>query len=274
MSPRSAAVSMQAVFEQKRRLGAEFRAAASECRRRHRLWPQSKRDLRPVLPGAERRAPAMGVHSWRLLASERQERRARPRGADAECGLRGRDAELRSMRAGDAANHRRADAALHDLSARERSRALVSIHSSSTSPAPPPAVTSLRFWFATRHFPFIRSTLAISGLLQLEPIAMLPAGRILGLDAATARELSPALKHTQSRHENWHRRRRAGIRRIPAAIFRAGPAMEYGVSRSEGPRPFQRHRRSGERRCAGRSRAPTGESRRCHAQARGIPLKK
>lgn len=41
---------------------------------------------------------------------------------------------------------------------------------------------------------FIGSALAISGLLELEPVAMLPAGRILGLDMATARALSPALK--------------------------------------------------------------------------------
>lgn len=41
---------------------------------------------------------------------------------------------------------------------------------------------------------FIRSALAISGLLWLEPVAMLPAGRILGLDLATARALSPGLR--------------------------------------------------------------------------------
>src|SRR5918993_4999983 len=45
---------------------------------------------------------------------------------------------------------------------------------------------------------FIRSALTISGLLLLEPIAMLPAGRILGLDAQSARELSPALKSPNS----------------------------------------------------------------------------
>ncbi len=41
---------------------------------------------------------------------------------------------------------------------------------------------------------FIRSALAISGLLELEPVSLLPAGRILGLDLPTARALSPALK--------------------------------------------------------------------------------
>jgi len=41
---------------------------------------------------------------------------------------------------------------------------------------------------------FIKSSLAISGLLDLAPVAMLPAGPILGLDAAAANELSPMQK--------------------------------------------------------------------------------
>jgi arylformamidase len=40
---------------------------------------------------------------------------------------------------------------------------------------------------------FIRSILPISGLLDLRPVSMLPAGRILGLDPITACELSPLL---------------------------------------------------------------------------------
>jgi arylformamidase len=48
---------------------------------------------------------------------------------------------------------------------------------------------------------FIKSSLAISGLLDLAPVAMLPAGPILGLDTAVAQELSP-----------FHKRPNPGVR--------------------------------------------------------------
>ena len=83
MSPRSAAVSMQAVFEQKRRARRGVSRQASERRHRHRLWARPERDLRPVLSQAARRSSALGVHPRRLLAGERQARRARSRSPDA-----------------------------------------------------------------------------------------------------------------------------------------------------------------------------------------------
>src|SRR5262245_27025628 len=53
----------------------------------------------------------------------------------------------------------------------------------------------LAAWLACDpQLPFIPSSLAISRLPELEPVALLAAGRILGLDPATARELSPALR--------------------------------------------------------------------------------
>ena len=193
MSPRSAVVSMQAVFEQKRRLGAAFRArhpgAAYDVA--YGAGSNETFDLfYPARPGIH---PLwVFIHGGYWQASDKSDVH---------------DLAEQMLEAGYAVatpNYDLCAPATLSVIVEQMRRCMTHLHDNAPNLGLDPRQFHIAGTSAGGHLAaflvcepalsFIGSALAISGLLQLEPVALLPAGRILGLDVATARELSPALK--------------------------------------------------------------------------------
>ena len=193
MSPRSAAVSMQAVFEQKRRLGAAFRDKHPNAATDIAYGPGRNETFDlfyPKQPGV--RPLWVFIHGGYWQASDKRDVH---------------DLATQMLNAGYAVatpNYDLCAPATLPVIVEQMRRCMTHLLDNAQGLGLDLRQFNIAGSSAGGHLAallvcdpalsFIRSTLAISGLLQLEPIAMLPAGRILGLDVATARELSPALK--------------------------------------------------------------------------------
>ena len=193
MSPRSAAVSMQAVFEQKRRLGAAFRAKHPNAATDIAYGPGRNETFDlfyPQQPGV--RPLWVFIHGGYWQASDKRDVH---------------DLAAQMLNAGYAVatpNYDLCAPATLPVIVEQMRRCMTHLLDNAQGLGLDSQQFNIAGTSAGGHLAallvcdpalsFIRSTLAISGLLQLEPVAMLPAGRILGLDVATARELSPALK--------------------------------------------------------------------------------
>ncbi len=193
MSPRSAAVSMQEVFKQKRELGAAFRAKHPNAATDIAYGPGRDETFDLFYPAQPGIHPLwVFIHGGYWQASDKRDVH---------------DLAAQMLSAGYAVatpNYSLCAPATLRIIVEQMRRCMIYLHDSAPSLGLDPQQFNIAGTSAGGHLAaylvcdpalsFIRSTLAISGLLQLEPIAMLPAGRILGLDVATARELSPALK--------------------------------------------------------------------------------
>jgi arylformamidase len=193
MSPRSAAVSMREVFAEKRRQGAAFRAAHPDAAYdiAYSAGPNETFDLFYPDQGGGRPLWIF-IHGGYWQASDKSDVYVNA---------------TQMLAAGYAVatpNYDLCPPGTLRLVIEQMQRFMTFIHAQAGSLGVDPeqihiAGTSagghLAAWLACDpQLPFIRSALAISGLLELEPVALLPAGRILGLDIATAREFSPALR--------------------------------------------------------------------------------
>ena len=193
MSPRSAAASMQAVFEQKRQQGVAFRAKHPDAAYdiaygvgRHEtfdlFYPEQK-GARPLW---------VFIHGGYWQASDKNDVQF---------------LATQMLNAGFAVatpNYDLCAPATLAIIVEQMQRFMTYLHRNASSYGLDPQQFNIAGTSAGGHLAaflvcdpalsFIRSALAISGLLELEPIYMLPAGRILGLDLLTAHKLSPALK--------------------------------------------------------------------------------
>lgn len=191
MSPRSAAVSMPAVFAQKRRLGAAFRAAHPGAAYDVAYGEGVNERFDFYYPGQPGTRPLwVFIHGGYWQASDK---------SDVS------DLAAQMLRAGYCVAMPNYDlcppATLPVIIAQVR-RFLTVLHGNAPSFGFDPEAIHIAGTSAGGHLAaylacdpllrFVRSSLAISGLHQLEPVAMLPAGRILGLDHDSARALSPA----------------------------------------------------------------------------------
>ncbi|MCC6888802.1 MAG: alpha/beta hydrolase fold domain-containing protein [Hyphomicrobiales bacterium] len=191
ISPRSAAVSMAAVFEQKRRLGAAFRArhphAAYDLRHGEErdetfdLYYPEQTGVRPLW---------VFIHGGYWQASDKSD----------VSDLAG--AMLAAGFAVATPNYALCPPATLPAIVDAMRRCLRFLHGHAADFGLDPSDIHIAGTSAGGHLAaflacdpalaFVRSALAISGLHELEPVALLPAGRILGLDLDTARALSPA----------------------------------------------------------------------------------
>jgi arylformamidase len=193
MSPRSAAISMQTVFEQKRELGAAFRAKHPNAATDIAYGPGRNETFDLFYPARPGVHPLwVFIHGGYWQASDKSDVH---------------DLATQMLNAGYAVatpNYDLCAPATLRIIVEQMRRCMIHLYDNAPGLGLDPQQFNIAGTSAGGHLAallvcepalsFIRSTLAISGLLQLEPIAMLPAGRILGLDLATARELSPALK--------------------------------------------------------------------------------
>jgi arylformamidase len=193
MSPRSAAGSMRDVFIEKRRQGAAFRAAHPDAAYdlAYGAGPNETFDLFFPEQGGVRPLWVF-IHGGYWQASDKSDVYANA---------------TQMLAAGYAVATPNYDLCppgtlrlvieqmQHFMTFIHREAASLGIDPEQVHIAGTSAGGHLAAWLACDpQLEFIRSSLAISGLLELEPVALLPAGRILGLDVATARELSPALR--------------------------------------------------------------------------------
>jgi arylformamidase len=191
MSPRSAAVSMQAVFEQKRKLGTAFRAKHPDAAYDVSYGPGPNEKFDLFYPQQKGVRPLwVFIHGGYWQASDKNDVH---------------DLATQMLKAGYVVvtpNYDLCAPATLAVIVGQMQRCMTYLHDNASSLGFDPDAFNIAGTSAGGHLaaflacdpslPFIRSALAISGLLQLEPVAMLLAGRILGLDLATARELSPA----------------------------------------------------------------------------------
>jgi arylformamidase len=191
MSPRSAAISMQAVFEQKRKLGAAFRALHPDAAYDLSYGPGANETFDLFYPVQKGVRPLwVFIHGGYWQASDKSDVH---------------DLATQMLEAGYVVatpNYDLCAPATLAIIVEQMRRCVSFLHANAATLGFDPDAFNIAGTSAGGHLaaflacdpalPFIRSSLAISGLLELEPVAMLPAGRILGLDLAAARELSPA----------------------------------------------------------------------------------
>ena len=193
ISPRSAAVSMREVFAEKRRQGAAFRAAHPDAAYDIAYGASASETFDLFYPDRAGVRPLwIFIHGGYWQASDKGDVYANA---------------TQMLAAGYAVatpNYDLCPPGTLRLVVEQMQRFITFIHAQAASfgvdaeqihIAGTSAGGHLAAWLASDpQLAFIRSSLAISGLLELEPVALLPAGRILGLDRETARELSPALR--------------------------------------------------------------------------------
>lgn len=193
MSPRSAATSMEAVFKQKREDGVAFRAKYPDAAYDIAYGPGRNETFDLFYPEQTGVRPLwVFIHGGYWQASDKD------------------DVQFlgtQMLKAGYAVatpNYDLCAPATLAIIVDQMQRFLAHLHGNAARYGFDPrqfhiAGTSAgghlaAFLICDPSLPFIRSSLAISGLLELEPVSMLPAGQILGLDLAAARRLSPAHK--------------------------------------------------------------------------------
>ena len=193
MSPRSAAANMQGVFAQKRRLGAEFRASHPNAAYDIAYGPGRNETFDLFYPEQKGVRPLwVFIHGGYWQASDKSDVH---------------DLASQMLKAGYAVatpNYDLCAPATLPVIVEQMRRCMIYLRDGAAGLGIDPKAFNIcgtsagghlaAFLICDPSLSFIRSTLAISGLLELEPLAMLPAGGILGLDLATARALSPALK--------------------------------------------------------------------------------
>jgi arylformamidase len=193
MSPRSAAVSMEAVFEQKREQGKSFRAKHSDAAYDIAYGPGRNETFDLFYPDRKGVHPIwVFIHGGYWQASDKDD-------------VQFLGTEM--LNAGYAVatpNYDLCAPATLTAIVEQMRRFLTHLHRNARNYGLDAQQFNIAGTSAGGHLAaflicdpalrFIRSSLAVSGLLELEPVFMLPAGRILGLDLATAHALSPALK--------------------------------------------------------------------------------
>lgn len=193
MSPRSAAVSMRDVFAEKRKQGAAFRARHPHAAYDIAYGPGRNETFDLFYPAQGGVRPLwIFIHGGYWQASDKSDVH---------------DLAAQMLKAGYAVampNYDLCAPATLRTVVEQMRRCMTFLLGNAGSLGLDPAQINIAGTSAGGHLAallvcdselaFIRSTLAISGLLHLEPVAMLPAGRILGLDPETTRKLSPALQ--------------------------------------------------------------------------------
>lgn len=197
ISPRSAAVSMQAVFKQKSDQGLEFRATHPNAAYGISYGPGRNEIFDLFYPEQKGSRPLwVFIHGGYWQASDKDDVQF---------------LATQMLKAGYAAampNYDLCAPATLPVIVEQLRRFMKHMHCNAASYGLDPEQFNIAGTSAGGHLSaflvcdpalhFIRSALAISGLLELEPVSLLPAGRILGLDVAKARALSPALKTPNS----------------------------------------------------------------------------
>jgi arylformamidase len=193
MSPRSAAASMQAVFAEKRRQSAQFRASHPDGAYDLAYGSAAFETFDLVYPAgpAHRRALPLWVfiHGGYWQASDK---------SDVWCNT---EQMLKAGYAVATPNYSLCGPATLSGIIEQMRCFLQFVHREAGSLGIDPGQIHIAGTSAGGHLaaylacdpavPFVRSSLVISGLHDLEPVALLPAGRVVGLDLDLARALSP-----------------------------------------------------------------------------------
>ena len=190
MSPRSSASSMRSVFDEKRRQGAAFRAAHPDAAYDIPYGSSPFETFDLFYPEGGNDYPLwIFIHGGYWQASDK---------SDVYCNA---THMLRAGYAVAAPNYALCSPSTLPIIIDQMRAFLSFIHNEAASFGIDPKQIHIAGTSAGGHLAaflacdetarFVRSSLAISGLHDLEPVAMLPAAQILGLDPDMARALSP-----------------------------------------------------------------------------------